>query len=224
MQQTTNLDLELYEATDNANLLDGYNASMRKIDAHEGTQDGLITLAQSTANSANTAATNATTAAATADAKAVAAQADATTALTQLGGNKITAFDENSWNNLFTIPANSRIKAGSNKLVEGILLEREVNGVKEDLFIGYINVVIGSVTAADAEQYLKLMQFTDYVRPTGLGSSEIYQCLPYGNSMHAQVELGSDGTLLFWFQGTLPASSQDINAIATIITRLAPRT
>ena len=94
MQQTANLDLELYEATDNANLLDGYNASMRKIDTRDGEistlisalnttvtgYDTRITTAQSTADGAATAASNAASAAATADGKAVAAQADATAA------------------------------------------------------------------------------------------------------------------------------------------------
>lgn len=100
MQQTPNLDLELYEPTDNANLEDGYNASMRKLDQRDGEISTLISALNTTVNSfdgritaADAAATAAGTAAATADGKATAAGTAAATAdgkaaqaLTQLGG------------------------------------------------------------------------------------------------------------------------------------------
>lgn len=89
MQETTNLRLELYEPTDNANLLDGYNASMRKIDQRDGEISTLISGLSSTVTSydgritsAQNTATNAATAAATADGKAVAAAAKADAAKT----------------------------------------------------------------------------------------------------------------------------------------------
>lgn len=93
MQQTANLDLELYEATDNANLLDGYNSSMRKIDTRDGEISTLITaLGTSVTNldtrvtTAQSTADGAASAASTADGKAVSAQTDATAALTALAG------------------------------------------------------------------------------------------------------------------------------------------
>lgn len=91
MQETTNLDLELYEATDNANLMDGYNNSMRKIDTHVGTQDGLITLAQNTANTASTAATAAAADASTALSTATTAASTATSAATAADAAQATA-------------------------------------------------------------------------------------------------------------------------------------
>lgn len=100
MQQTTNLDLELYEATDNANLLDGYNSSMRKIDARDGElstlisglnatvqlYDGRITTAQQTADGAAATAGAASAAATAADGRATTALANAAAALAGLGG------------------------------------------------------------------------------------------------------------------------------------------
>lgn len=107
MQQTTNLDLELYEATDNANLLDGYNASMRKIDLNAGETsvlisalnvtvqgfDDRISTAQSTAETAATAASTAATA--------------ATAANNALNGNKIRIVTNDDMGTLFAIPQNS---------------------------------------------------------------------------------------------------------------------
>ena len=100
MQQTTNLDLELYEATDNANLLDGYNSSMRKLDARDGElstlinglsatvqlYDGRITTAQQAADSASATAGSAADDAADAKTDAESALSSATQALADLGG------------------------------------------------------------------------------------------------------------------------------------------
>lgn len=84
MQQTDNLDLELYEATDNANLLDGYNASMRKLDQRDGEVSTLITGLNAAVTNAQSDATQALTDAATADGKAVTADGKATTAQTTI--------------------------------------------------------------------------------------------------------------------------------------------
>lgn len=106
MQQTDRLDLELYEPTDNANLMDGYNASMRKIDQRDGEVsllitalgttvqgfDGRITAADAAAAAATQTAGQALAVAndtanelAATDGRARAAQADAQEALTAIG-------------------------------------------------------------------------------------------------------------------------------------------
>lgn len=104
MQQTDNLDLELYEATDNANLLDGYNSSMRKIDTKSGQVDTLISALSTTVTgydaritAAQTAADTADGKAVVADGKAVAAQTDATTAMTNAALALASRFTEASY-------------------------------------------------------------------------------------------------------------------------------
>lgn len=114
MQQTDNLDLELYEPTDNANLLDGYNASMRKLDQRDGELSTLITGLNAAVTLAQADATQALTDAATADGKAVAAQTAAATAdgkavaaNTALGGNSIRMITNADFGTLFSIPQGS---------------------------------------------------------------------------------------------------------------------
>lgn len=66
MQNTANYQLPTYEATDNANLLDGYNEAMDKIDAQMKANSDATVVAATAANNAqqaaSTAATNATAA------------------------------------------------------------------------------------------------------------------------------------------------------------------
>ena len=177
MQQTTNLNLELYEATDNANLLDGYNSSMRKLDAHEGTQDGLITLAQSTANSAsstanaanataaeaNTRAAGAATAAGNAQTDATQALTDATQALTQLGGlhiehihqdDKGTKWTQQSW-------------ANSSCIFNGLVLYDEED--RHGILIASYKASSTGTTTGDAWQLHSVARLADWTVDTDEG-------------------------------------------------------
>lgn len=136
MQQTDNLDLELYEPTDNANLLDGYNASMRKLDQRDGEVSTLISglnasvaLASQGVELAQTTAENAATAAATADGKAVVADSKATSAAAALNGNNIKMITNADFSTLFSIPQGS---AGDFTTfpfdIYGLLIENATNG------------------------------------------------------------------------------------------------
>lgn len=86
MQNTTNFNLELYEANDNANLLDGYNASMEKIDAQLLVNQNNATAASAAAAAAQNAAESATTAAGNASSAAASAKATADQAASDVAG------------------------------------------------------------------------------------------------------------------------------------------
>lgn len=73
MQNTSNYQLPTYEATDNANLLDGYNEAMDKIDAQMKANNDATVIAATAASNANQAATSA-------ESKATAAQTSAASA------------------------------------------------------------------------------------------------------------------------------------------------
>lgn len=221
MQQTTNIALELYEATDNANLLDGYNSSMRKIDAHEGTQDGLITLAQSTANSAMSAATaaddnadeaktEADAAVATAnaaDAKATTAGTNATQALTQLGGSHFyhiknedmgTAWLRGSW------PTRA---IGFNAFI----IDDDNNG--HGLMYGYVTGSANTDTTVATFQDLQLLSLTDWVADTAEGTASYAAgCWVSGVFAEGETILHMDGANLLMRPIVLPSSGSTIGA------------
>ena len=197
MQQTTNLSLELYEATDNANLLDGYNASMRKIDAHEGTQDGLITLAQNTANAAATAATAADARAVTADAKATdattaagtaqetasSAATAAASALTQLGGMHIQHIHNDDQGTLWTAGTWASAECSFNAVV----LYDEVDG--HGILIGEFRAKSNATTPTTAWDPHYVVTLRDW----GLDTEE-------GNDAYGYVRVINDD----WYDaGTL---------------------
>ena len=178
MQQTTNLGLELYEPTDNANLLDGYNVSMRKIDAHEGTQDGLITLAQSTANNAAmaaatadgkataaaSAASDAATAASTADGKAIAAQTAAAQALTQLNNAHFYHLTNADRGNKWTVGSWASNLCEFNAMV--VCGEDSGHGI----LIG--QVIASSATSTPAQNTgYKLLQLSEWTVDTTYGAT-----------------------------------------------------
>lgn len=234
MQETTNLDLELYEATDNANLLDGYNASMRKIDAHEGTQDGLITLAQNTANSASTAATNAATAAATADAKATdaataaatadtkatSALANAAQALAQLGGMHLEHIHYEDENTLWTAGTWASRSCSVNALV---LYDEDDN---HGIMIAECFAQSNAATPATAWAPNYIATFRDWKTDTSEGHDaygyfEIINNTWYNVGKH--MRLDSQGRL-YWevFTGAssaLPAGEAVTGVIVTAVTK-----
>lgn len=234
MQQTTNLHLELYEATDNANLLDGYNASMRIIDSHEGTQDGLITLAQNTANSASTAATNAATAAATADTKAVAAQTaatgaqtDATSALTnaaqalvQLGGVHIEHIHHTDEGTLW----NAGTWASRSCSVNALVLYDEADD--HGIMIGEFFATSNATTASTAWSPNYIATFRDWKADTAEGHDaygylEIINNAWYNAGKHTRLD--SNGRL-YWevftgASGTLAAGEAVTGIFVTAVTK-----
>lgn len=181
MQQTTNLGLELYEATDNANLLDGYNSSMRKIDAHEGTQDGLITLAQSTANSATAAATaadgkadSALDAAAVADGKAVSAASAASQALGQLNGVNVQMITTSDFNTWFELPSDSYIDTNFEYEVEGVAFTTETHAT----LVIYIHGRTRVLASADFDHFHPLFKLKNWkdteISDTSVASMDQY--------------------------------------------------
>lgn len=234
MQQTTNLALELYEATDNANLLDGYNLSMRKIDNHVGTQDGLITLAQSTANSAITAAgtadgkaESATSIANAASAAAAAADAKATEALESLGGDVIEFIDSSDWSTLFELAPNSRLNTtDQTKEVHGLKITNTARN--ETLFVLTLSFYINPITQSDAEKFLNIVKFKDYK-----SKQTAYAQWPMSNfspNVTQIVNISNDGTnnipdtIRTWFQGTLPSvSSLGVRIFGNIIAIMEPK-
>lgn len=134
MQQTDRLGLELYEATDNANLLDGYNASMRALDTRDGEVSVLITAASTAAAAAGTAAssaqtdaTAALTAAAAAGTAASAAQTDATAALTNLGGTRIEFIEETDKGTKWTELSSSYLVSGETNF-DAVVFEDTTTG------------------------------------------------------------------------------------------------
>lgn len=129
MQQTDNLDLELYEPTDNANLLDGYNASMRKLDQRDGELSTLITGLNAAVTLAQADATQALADAATADGKAVVADGKAVAANTALGGNTIRMITNADFSTLFSIPQGSAGDFTTAPFdIYGLLIENATNG------------------------------------------------------------------------------------------------
>lgn len=237
MQQTTNLGLELYEATDNANLLDGYNASMRKIDVHEGTQDGLITLAQSTANSAMTAAgtadgkaESATSIANAASVAAAAADAKATTALEALGGDVIEFIDSSDWNTLFELAPNSRLNTSAAHDIHGVMI---TNGSRnETILIASIEFSILPISQSDAEAFLNIVKFRNYesASMTVTGTYNQWPMSNYSPNVIQALNLYTDGssttrdTLRTWFQGTLPSvGAEGVRCNGNIVALLKPK-
>lgn len=179
MQQTTNLDLELYEATDNANLLDGYNASMRKIDARDGElatlisglnatvqqYDGRITTAQQTATGAAATASSAATDAADAKTDAASALSSATQALADLGGmefDHITPTD---------IGVKYVVGGGCNNIEISALIIHEKSSAR-GLIIGHLS---GRITQAYAQgttawPQISAVVLSDWGRQSGVSA------------------------------------------------------
>lgn len=167
MQQTDNLDLELYEPTDNANLLDGYNASMRKLDQRDGEVSTLITglnaavtLAQADATQALADAATADGKAVVADGKAVVADGKATQALAALAGYELDHIETSDLNTKFTM-ATDTIADTTGLSFHAILLK--IPGTTSALMIGRLAFKTNrQITADDRDQQLPAITLTDW--------------------------------------------------------------
>lgn len=221
MQQTTNLALELYEATDNANLLDGYNASMRKIDAHEGTQDGLITLAQSTANSAMNAATaaddNADEAKTEADAAVATANA-ADTKATTAGNNANQALIQLSGSHFYHIKNDEMGTAwlrGSwpTRVIAFNAFIIDDDNTGHGLMYGYVTASANTDTAVTSAQDFQLLSLTDWVADTSEGTASYAPGTWVSGSLaNGETYLHMDGSSLLMRPAYLQPGTSTIGA------------
>lgn len=224
MQQTDNLDLELYEATDNANLLDGYNASMRKIDQRDGEISTLITALNTTVTgydgritAAQSDATQALADAATADGKAVAAQTDATKALSDLAGTKITYIDSSDFTDWFTIPTGSKILSDTDACyIRGVVMESEA----DTIMIVHMQLHVGPIATTEYNTALPLINLNGWVN-----AESFPQQIPntaYNEDTYNYLSLSSSAnTIKFFIRGTATAiTDMNIGTVAVFhITR-----
>lgn len=187
MQQTPNLDLELYEPTDNANLEDGYNRSMRKLDQRDGEvstliaalnttvqgYDTRIATAETNAATAATAASEAATAAATADSKATAAGTTAATAagnaaqaLTQLGGVHFEHIHNDDRGTKWQVGA----WASNTCVFNAMIIYDETEG--HGLLIGEFWAASNNSTGTTAWEAHNVVQLRDWGRDTSEGHED----------------------------------------------------
>lgn len=202
MQETTNLGLELYEPTDNANLEDGYNVSMRKLDQRDGevstlisalnttvsSFDGRITNAQSDATSALTIGTEAAATAGT-------AATNATQALTQLAGAHFDHIANSDLNAKWT----AGNWASGYVAINAFVIYDETTD--EGLMMGGFYATSTATTATTAWQSLKIARFTDWVPDNTQGHDDYNDVVVVNNDWAENAScvsrLDSDG-YLYW--------------------------
>lgn len=174
MRETTNLHLEIYEPTDNANLEDGYNASMRKIDLRDGEISTLITALNTTVTSFDGRITQAQTDASNASSLATTAAADASQALALAEGLEVHRITKEGFGTDWTIAADANIDTTKRFALEGEILFDPATGKGFALvhYDWYLRDTIPSPIQAFVHR--QLFTLTNWTLDTSVETSRVY--------------------------------------------------